>query len=48
MGQLTWGKSQRTKRTLIFDGHDFTKKNKRQNLPSTGDAQDTVHTNAAC
>ena len=26
MSQLTWGISQRNKRTLIIDGHDFTKK----------------------
>ena len=26
MSQLTWGISQRNKRTLFIDGHDFTKK----------------------
>ena len=48
MGRLTWEKSQRNKGMLIFDRHDFTKKNNLQNLLSTGDAQYTVHTNAAC
>ena len=47
MSQLTWGISQRNKRALIIDGHDFTK-SRRQKLLSTGDAQDTVHTNATC
>ena len=48
MSQLTWGISQRNKRTLIIDGHEFTKKTDDKKLLSTGDAQDTVHTNAAC
>ena len=47
MIQLTRGTSQRNKRTLIIDEHDFTKKHSTK-LLSTGDAQDTVHTNAAC
>ena len=46
MNQLTWGISQRNKRTLIIDGHDFTN-SRRQKLLSTGDALDTVRTNAA-
>ena len=46
MSQLTCGTSHEKKRTLVIDGHDFTKK--RHKLLSTGDAQDTVHTNAAC
>ena len=33
MSQLTWGISQRNKRTLIIDGHDFTKKH-QLSLPS--------------
>ena len=31
MSQLTWGRSQRNKRTLIIDGHDFTKKQTTKN-----------------
>ena len=26
MSQIMWGIAQRNKRTLIFDGHNFTKK----------------------